>query len=106
MCVLSLGVMMQLCRFNILEAAIFHSRSHFFLYISVDLKCFCPAVSGQQCKVAQTLGKPETAVRIQVSQPPLPPVLSGLRDLMGISSALPKLQFSPFAPLFTVNPMC
>lgn len=66
---LSLGVMMQLWRFNILEAAISHSRSHFFLYISVDLKCFCPAVSGQQCEVAQTLGRLETAVKVQVSQP-------------------------------------
>lgn len=64
--------MMQLCRFTILEAAMSHSGSHFFLYISVDLQCFCPAVSGQQCKVAQTLGKPEAAVRVQVPQPPSP----------------------------------
>lgn len=103
MCDLILGLMTQLCRFNILEPAIFHTRSHFFLYICVDLKCFCPAVSVQHCEVAQTLGMTETAVRVWVSQPL---VISGLRDLTGISSALPKLQFSPFAPLFTVNPMC
>lgn len=57
----------------------------------------------QQSQVStatQTLGKNKTAFRVQVSQPPLP-ALSGLRDLMGISSALPKLQFSPFAP-----PLC